>query len=156
MQGNGEIIVRFPQKTVHSVWVYQELIPSLLEGAPYGMRIVSPHDDGNQDGSICVVHDPDDQSLDPVTFVWPEVDTSQTIAPDIESEYLVALLICLDQYASSIEFRTDKGTPSAFCDRAYEIAKRAIPDLTRPTWMPPPVIEDGWRAGVPDSQDFSR
>lgn len=156
MQNRDGIVVRFTQKTVHSVWVYQELVPALLEGAPDGMRFVSPHDDGNQDGSICVVHDPEGESLDPVTFVWPEVDTGQTVAPDIESEYLIALLVCLDQYASSIEFTADRSIPSAFCDRAYEIAKRAIPDLARPKWMPPPVIEEGWRAGVPDSQDFRK
>lgn len=156
MQGSGRIVVRFTQATVHAVWVYQNLIPSLLEGAPDGMQIISPHDDGNQDGSICVVHDPNGESLEPVTFVWPEVDTAQTLSSDVESEYLIALLVCLDHYASSIEFTADRSIPSAFCDRAYEIAKRAIPDLARPTWMPPPVIEEGWRAGIPDSQDFSR
>lgn len=156
MEGSDGIVVRFTQKTVHSVWVYQELIPSLLEGAPEGMRIISPHDDGNQDGSICVVHDPDGESLDPVTFVWPEVETSQKIALDIESEYLIALLVCLDRYASSIEFTADKSTPRAFYDRACEIAKRALPNLARPSWMPPPVFEEGWRAEVPDSQDFRK
>lgn len=56
MQSNTGIVVRFIQKTVHAAWVYQELIPALLDGSPEGIHIISPHDGGNHDGCICVVH----------------------------------------------------------------------------------------------------